>query len=234
MTNNTIFLKLKQRLNKLDSQDYDNLECWQVVEAFNKGMVEWCRRNLHGMNAMKEGDEASKRRIDDLQRLLVSSPITMVNKQEYFESPALPGNYFEWKRVDVFATNECCSEPRRMVVNLVEEGNIPNFLRDYSKKPSFEWAETFCTLSDNTFKVYTAGEFAVDNTVLVYYRQPVKVQFLNCIDPYTLQVSTVDVECEFKDDLVELFIDEAAKIIAGDIEAINQMQRASQNVENNN
>lgn len=234
MTNNTIFLKLKQRLNKLDSQDYDNLECWQVVEAFNKGMVEWCRRNLHGMNAMKEGDEASKRRIDDLQRLLVSLPITMVNKQEYFESPALPGNYFEWKRVDVFAKNECCIEPRRMVVNLVEEGNVPNFLRDYSKKPSFEWAETFCTLSNNNFKVYTAGQFEVDNTVLYYYRQPVKIQFLDCIDPYTLQVSTADVECEFKDDLVELFIDEAAKIIAGDIEALNQMQRASQNVENNN
>jgi hypothetical protein len=234
MTNDTIFLKLKQRLNKLDSQDYDNLECWQVVEAFNKGMVEWCRRNLHGMNLMKEGDESSKRRIDDLQILIVPIPVAMSRRQEYYESPILPDDYFEWKRVDVFATNACCSDPRRMVVTLAEEGNVPELLRDYNKKPSFDWAETFCTLSNNTFKVYTNGEFDVANTTLYYYRQPVKIQFLKCIDPYTLVVSTVDVECEFKDDLVELFIDEAAKIIAGDIEAINQMQRASQNVENNN
>ena len=70
MLNSTIQLKIKQRLNKLDSQDYDNLECWHIVEAFNKAQVEWCRRQLHGFNQFKEGDEQSNRRIDDLQILL--------------------------------------------------------------------------------------------------------------------------------------------------------------------
>ena len=42
MLNSTIVIKVKQRINKLDSQDYDNLECWQIVEAFNKAQVEWC------------------------------------------------------------------------------------------------------------------------------------------------------------------------------------------------
>ena len=60
MENSTLLLKLKQRLNKLDSQDYDNIECWQFVEAFNKAQIEWCRRNLHGGNMYKEGDELSK------------------------------------------------------------------------------------------------------------------------------------------------------------------------------
>ena len=59
MENNTLLLKLKQRLNKLDSQDFDNIECWQFLEAFNKAQVEWCRRNLHGGNMYKEGDELS-------------------------------------------------------------------------------------------------------------------------------------------------------------------------------
>ena len=40
MLNSTIIIKVKQRLNKLDSQDYDNLETWQIIEAFNKGQVE--------------------------------------------------------------------------------------------------------------------------------------------------------------------------------------------------
>ncbi len=34
MLNSTIVIKVKQRLNKLDSQDYDNIECWQVVDNF--------------------------------------------------------------------------------------------------------------------------------------------------------------------------------------------------------
>ena len=68
MLNSAITIKLKQRINKLDSQDYDNIECWQVVEAFNKAQLEWCRRQLHGNNMYKEGDEMSKRRIDDLKQ----------------------------------------------------------------------------------------------------------------------------------------------------------------------
>jgi hypothetical protein len=48
MNNQTLLIKLKQRLNKLDSKDFDNIQCWQFVEAFNKAQLEWCRRNLHG------------------------------------------------------------------------------------------------------------------------------------------------------------------------------------------
>ena len=47
-------------------------------------------------------------------------------------------------------------------------------------------------------------------------------------------ISTVDVLSEFKDDINELFVDEAAKILAGDIESFNQAQTATQQVEGNN
>ena len=234
MNNATIQLKIRQRLNKLASNDYDNIECWQVVEAFNKGQVEWCRRNLHGTNAKQEGDEQSKRRIDDLQRLLVQVPVTLTNKLLYFESPDIPGDYFEYKRISVYATNDCCDKPRRMVVYLAEEANVDELLRDVNKKPSFEWAETFVTFTNNKFRVYTNDEFTVSETILHYYRQPIRIQILNCVDPYTQTVSNVDVECEFKDDIVELFIDEAVSILAGDFESINQMLRADQSVETNN
>lgn len=234
MNNQTIYLKIKQRLNKLASNDYDNIECWQVVEAFNKGMVEWCRRNLHGVNQKQEGDEQSKRRIDDLQKLMVSTTITMNNKQLYYESPELPDNYFEWKRVSAKSKNNCCEDPRRMVIYLAEEANVDELLRDKNKQPSFEWAETFVTLIDNKFRIYTDNKFDVVDTVLTYYRQPVRIQILNCVDPYTQVASTQEVECEFKDDLVELFIDEAVKILAGDIESMNQYIRAQQSVEGNN
>ena len=50
MENSTLLIKIKQRLDKLDSQDYDNIECWQFIEAFNKAQIEWCRRNLPNKN----------------------------------------------------------------------------------------------------------------------------------------------------------------------------------------
>jgi hypothetical protein len=235
MQNGTILLKVKQRLNKLDSQDYDNIEPWQIVEAFNKGQVAWCRRQLHGMNTKQEGDEQSKRRIDDLQQILTAAPVTLVKKDGYFTTnTGLPDNYFEWKRISGNAINDCCKDPRRMVIYLAEEANVDELLRDKNKQPSFDWGETFCTLENGEIKVWTNNEFEFPKGELHYYRQPRRIEIAGVTDAYTLSTPTIDVESEFKDDIIELFIDEAAKIIAGDIEAFNQQQVATQQVEGNN
>ncbi len=232
MLNSAIEIKVKQRLNKLDSQDYDNLQCWQIVEVFNKAQVEWVRRQLHGINLVKEGDEQSTRRKDDLQVLL--SPLTLnpLKRESYFQCD-IPTDYLQWKRIDTFAKKDCCDK-RRMAVYLAEEGNLTQLLRDKSKQPSFEWGETFATLINNTIHIYTNDEFDVESASLVYYRQPRKVQFLNCSDPYTGVASTADIECELKDDIIELIIDEAVSLLAGDIESGNQFSRGTQGAERNN
>jgi hypothetical protein len=232
MQNSTIAIKMKQRLNKLDSNDYDNIECWQIVESFNKGQVEWSRRQLHGTNPEKEGDEASTRRKDDLQVLLNTDTLVIYDKQYYY-SGQLPTDYLEWKRVDVYAKQNCC-EKRRMVVYLAEEGNLNLLLRDKGKRPSFEWAETFATLIGNKVNIYTNEEFEIQTADIIYYRQPVKIQIQGCVDPYTGLASAVNIPCEFKDDIIELIIDEAVSILAGDIESGNQFSRGEQQAERNN
>jgi hypothetical protein len=232
MLNSTLVIKIKQRLNKLDSQDYDNIECWSIVESFNKAQVEWSRRQLHGINLVKEGDEQSTRRKDDLQVLLNTFDLMTVDKSYYYRAP-LPADYLQWKRVDVYAKKECC-EKRRMTVYLAEEGNLNQLLRDKSKQPSFDWAETFVTLIGNTVHIYTNNEFDIQEADLVYYRQPIKIQIQGCVDPYTGVQSLVNVPCEFKDDIVEVIIDEAVSILAGDIESGNQFSRGTETAERNN
>jgi hypothetical protein len=232
MLNSTIVIKTKERLNKLDSQDYDNIECWQIVEAFNKAQVEWPRRQLHGINIVKEGDEQSTRRKDDLQVLLETYDLTVQPKDVFVEAQ-LPEDYLQWKRVDILACNECCSD-RRMTVYLAEEANVNQLLRDEHKKPSFQWAETFATLKGNKVNIYTNNDFSIDEASLVYYRQPTRIQILNCVNPYTGATSTEEVESEFKDDIVELIIDEAVSILAGDMESGNQFGRGTETAERNN
>ena len=232
MLNSTIQIKVKERLNKLDSQDYDNINCWQISEAFNKAQVEWVRRQLHGINIVKEGDEGSTRRKDDLQVLLTTQALPLTSK-EYYYFGNLPENYMQWKRVDVYAKKGCCTK-RRMTVYLAEEEALNQLLRDNQKKPSFEWAETFATLIGNTTHIYTNEEFEIESANLIYYRQPRRIQISGCTNPYDNTVSTVDVECEFKDDIVEVIIDEAVSIIAGDIESGNQFSRGTETAERNN
>ena len=234
MTNDTIQIKVKQRINKLASNDYDNIMPWQIVEAFNKGQVAWCRRNLVGTNMSKTGDESSKRRIDDLQVLLTEKKLNMVKKDLYYASPTLPTNYFEWKSLSSKASSKCCPDKRGMMIYLAEEANIEELLRDYNKKPSFDWSETFCTIANNKVKIFTNNEFDIVDTTLTYYRQPRRIEISGVSNPYTGLISTVNVECEFKDDLIELFIDECVKILSGDLEDITANQIADNSVETNN
>lgn len=233
MENSTAFIKLKQRLNKLDSNDYDNIQCWQFVEAFNKAQIEWCRRNLHGGNMYKEGDELSKKRIDDLQPLLIEYPLTGTVTTDYFESNNFPvDSYLEFKRVTSKAKDDCC-DARSMTVYLAEEANVPLIMRDPLKNPSFDWGETFCTMLNNTIRIYKK-DFDIVDPILTYYRKPTLIQVEGCQNPYTGIESTETVNSEFKDDLVEVILDDTAAIIAGDIENIYQQQRETQAAERNN
>jgi hypothetical protein len=234
MNNQILRLKLKQRLNKLSSNDYDNLENWQIIEAFNKAQVEWVRRMLHGNNLYKEGDELSKRRIDDLQILLTELPLVGTSNDQYFQTTNFPpANYLEYKRVSTNAVTDCCPEPRSMTVYLGEVANVDLYLRDPLKRPDFEWGETFLTMLNNTIRIYLR-EFTLSNPVLTYYRQPRGIEFAGVLNPYTGVVSAVDIISEFKDDIVEVILDDAAALIAGDIENFNQMQREQQSAERNN
>ena len=232
MLNSTITIKIKQRLNKLDSNDYDNIECWQIVEAFNKAQVEWVRRQLHGGNQYKEGDEGSTRRKDDLQVLLKEYALKLTAKKNFYISN-VPQNYLQWKRVDIEANKDCCTN-RKMIVYFAEEGDLSMLLRDAAKKPSFEWGETFATLMNNKIKIYNNEDFEISKGFFTYYRQPIKIQILDCVDPYTSITSVADISCEFKDDIIELIIDETVSIIAGDIESNIQFARGNANAEKNN
>lgn len=233
MNNATIELKVMQRANKLASFDYDNIHKWQVVEAFNKGTVDWCRRQLHGTNLSKTGDEQSKRRIDDLQPLLREVKLSMKKEDKYYGSEEWPEDYFEYKRISFVGTTDCC-ERDDFVIYLAEEANVDVLLRDPLRNPNFKWGTTFVTLANNVAKIWTNDKFEIPTATLHYYKQPLRVEWQGVSNPYTGQVSTVDVESEFKDDVVEVLIEECVKILSGDTENMPSVQIADKSVESNN
>jgi hypothetical protein len=231
MNNNLLQIKIKQRLNKLASLDYDNLECWQIQEAVNKAQLEWTRRQLYGINTRKEGTEQSSGLVDDLQRLMNHETLPTIDKGIFYQAD-LPFNYLHYVRTDVFAKKECCPE-RRMMVYEVEEANITVILDNKDKQPNFEWAETVSTLMNNKLKVYTDNKFQITQCHLIYYRKPREVQFNGCVDIKTGNIFTADQECEFNDDVAEVIVDNAAMILAGDIESVTQYQRDQQSIQSN-
>lgn len=232
MTNIKVQIKIKQRANKLSSNDYDNYEPWMIEEAMNKAQLEWCRRQLHGGNQYKEGAEQSTRRVDDLEVLLKPYTLSGVSNKIYFESVDIPKDYFQFNKV-ILTGNKGPCKAERIIAFLTEEANVEVLLRDENYKPSFEWRETFCTLVNSKVRIYTNDEFNIENSTLLYYRLPKEIQFINSINISDGTIHTKDQECEFKDDITELIIDLAASILTGDVES-QQAQRLTGLAEQNN
>lgn len=234
MNNQLLQVKVTQRLNKLSSSDYQNIECWMTAEAFNKALDQWVTRQIEGSNPSKNTAEGSIRSIDKLNIILTEAPLTMVNSGDYWEAP-LPADYNDWSRVSAKATSkdECCP-PRRLKIYLGEEADLDNVMLDKNKRPSYDWAETFGTVIGGKVRIYTNDCFNLVTPFLTYYRKPRHIKIANCIDPDTNTPVTTDVLCEFPDNVIEILIDEAAAILAGDMDNYNKMQILNQNGERNN
>jgi hypothetical protein len=232
MNNNLLQIKFKQRLNKLASFDYDNIECWMIQEAFNKAQLEWTRRQIHGLNSKKETAEQSINIIDDLQILLGEADLAGTKRNKYFETANIPLNYLHFARVSANGKTECCPKVKLSVYQ-AEEANVDVLISDEFKGPSYDWGETFCTIIGDKIRIYTNNKFDVEDIKLVYYRKPREVQFNGCVNPSTGSAYTTDVICELKDDICEIIIDEAAAILAGDMESMIQYQREVQNAQRN-
>ncbi len=222
--------KIEQRLNKLGSFDFDNIECWQIIEAFNKVQIEFPRNQIAGANKFRTGDETTTQMVDDLQFLLKPATLKGVNRNDYFESELLPEDYLAFKRVFVYASTESC-ENQKIKCDLVEEANIDTYLDDPNINPSFGWRTTLATLFGNKIRIYTNSQFKVNSLELVYYRYPRKISLSGCLDISGNPGTNIDPE--FKDDIVEILVDSAAAVLAGDIQDINQVQILTQRTQKN-
>ncbi len=231
MTPQLFVIKVRLEINKLHSSDQDYIPDWQIVMAANKAQNQWLRRQIHGGNIYQEGDESSKMRVDDLQPLLTTATLKGRNHDLYFESAALPANYYWSKRVVPKVTSgECKNIP--LVSMHVEEANTSVYLNDWAFSPSFQWRHCFHTFAGNRVKVYTNNNFSVDKIDLVYYRKPAQFDIAGYIHESEIQSSNVPME--FKDDVVEVILNETVAILAGEIESPNPQAIAKQETEQDN
>ena len=226
MTYREFYIKILKRLNKSATQDYGNIDKDIVKEAGNKALNDWIRRQFHGGNQYKEGQEESIQRVDDLQILLNPEPhlLKFENKGVYSLSSKIPNDYRYYNSFYFnYNINDNCKNKGLVYSSLREESNRDILLSTAGTMPSKDFEQSFHTIVGNRIKLYHNKEFDPKIGYLIYYRNP------KLYDPYK-----ADEVFEFKDDIVELIADETAKIIAGDLDNVLQQQRLSGQVETNN
>jgi len=224
-----VILKIEQRLNKKATSDYDNVPVFEQIEAYNKATINVVLR-LHGLNNMyKHGVESTRKRVEDLKFLINKDPLKLrvTRKDGYYLTENMPADYLLYIRSYSIAKNEQC--PGKQITNyLGEESNINTLLGNDNTNPNFEWGETVITLVDHNIKVYTENKFDIVNVYLTYLRYPRKVDIQGYIKPDGSNSTNIDPD--LPDYIVEMCIDEAVRIISGDIENQFGNSMAQQNL----
>ena len=144
-----------------------------------------------------------------------------VKKDGYVKTSKLPSDYIYYNRVSLICSNGNCNNIQ-INSSLIEEGNVNDLLSDDFNKPSLDFEQAFHTIVGNTIKAYHNNEFDINEVKLIYYKTPKRLPFTKDKE-YTF---------DFKDDLMELFIDKGVQIMSGDIESPNQTQLSAQRVDN--
>lgn len=205
-------IEINERLSKLSSFDYDNITPQQKSLAINKAVIEFVRE------VVKEEDEVSRKSTDDIQVLLKNQKLSIINRDVYVETYKIPSDYLFFKRLTPICSKGNCSNVK-LKSTLREEANVDELLQDYNSQPSFDFEETFHTIIGNRFRVYHNKDFDINEASLVYYRKPETISHLNR-----------DRVWEWKDDVADVIIDKATKILAGDTSNSEVYQTATERI----
>lgn len=232
MTTREIIVKVKKRVNKDDTNDFDNLSLFSIIEAYNKAQLNVVNY-LSGLNNIyKSGIESTTKRIDNLSTLLNPTPLelTLTKADNYYISQSFPTNYMRYVSSYSTGKNSKCSS-KRILHFPYEEGNIELINRNSNQNASFEWGEAPITIADNKLKIHSNNQFEITKAYLTYLKYPVNVDIQGYIKQDGTPSTTIDPE--LPDDVVEMCIDEAVRILQGDIQNPLGIQVAMQNIQRN-
>lgn len=199
MNVNNCYLYVTELVNKLSSNSGLNIPKAVFVMIYNAVQNQWVEDRVK-MN------ELNKIRIDEIQQLVVDTPLNATKKTQYYES-TLPADYYHYVR-SYSLVNDCNLDNW-----LVKEADVNVLLSDEFWKPSLEWGETICTLGNNKIKVYY-DDFTVKKVNLIYYRYPIEI---NMADGYTntAGVLNTDVDPEFLGSSIIEILNLTAQTLAG-------------------
>lgn len=212
MTIEQAYLTFLQEVNRNSTEDNIDVDKSRFVLIFNKiqsKYVEW---------VLEKRNEDELR---DIQKLLIlDKPLLKGKVKENHKDFPLPKDYFNHSSLQVFGTKSNCKDIKIHSFE-IKNDNVDEYLADCFNEPSFEYRETFYTLSSNTVSIYFS-KFDITKVNLSYYRYPVQVDIVGYINLDEQQ--STNINPEFSDRIVNRIITAMSKDFSATSEEYNKYQ----------
>lgn len=178
----SLLYKIDQRLNKLSTNTHQQIQLEDKILALNEAQIKLIKQKLDGNPTPTGlGMDASKKRYEDLQRLIEhyeDHPLDLTEDDKELHKWVTPINnltppYMFYVDSYLLADKGRCKN-RKIWINqdLAKHGDIQFLLNNDNYKPSFEYQETFNFVSSDELSIFTDGTFTPTKLYLSYVRYP--------------------------------------------------------------
>jgi len=237
----SLLYKIDQKLNKLSSNDHQAIQLEDKILTLNEAQIKLIKQKVDGFSTpTRMGMDAFKKRYEDLQNLVVNydhQPLDLAEKdkninQYYASLSSLSPTYMFYVDSYLLATKGKCKD-RKIWINrdLLKHGDLQFALNNDHYKPSFEYQETFNSLSSEEIYVYTDGTFTPSKIYISYLRYP---NYIDKAGYVKLDGSdSVDQNCELEPYLEDELLDLTVLNLAEYTENTSAAQGAIQRIQTN-
>jgi hypothetical protein len=237
----SLLYKIDQKLNKLSTNEHQQIPLEDKILALNEAQIKLIKQKVDGQNTVSGlGLDAFKKRYEDLQSLVVTYnhqplDLTLLNaelNQWKANIHLLVPKYMFYIDSYVIADKGLCKD-RKIWINrdLAKHGDLQFCLTNTHYRPSFEYQETFNSISSDEISIFTDGTFTPKQIYVSYMRYPVYINktgyvMLDGQDSY-------DADCELETYLEDELLDLTVQNLAMYTENASAVQSAQFRIQTN-
>jgi len=237
----SLLYKIDQKLNKLSSNEHQQIALEDKILALNESQIKLIKQKVDGFSVPSGlGLDAFRKRYEDLEIFIetyIKHPLELELKDPnlYQYNASLKELTPEWMfYIDsyILATKGRCKN-RMIRVNrdLEKHGDILMLLNNDHYKPSFEYQETFNTISSDEISIYTDGTFTPNKIYVSYLRYPAYIDKEGYVklDGTPSKDQDSELELYLEDELVDLTVQNLAMYTENTAAAQNAQFRIQTN-----
>ena len=225
----------KQKLNKIDSQQYRNLRVPEIDWKINEAYEVFVKSIAEPRVTNHLGFEINQRTIDDIRTIVVNDEVLIpiqIDDTSYFIT--LPQNYMFYISANIIMSKGNCKDKIGRAILRQHDDRFETSPFDNS---SYEWGEVNIRFYDKGIRVFTDGTFSIKELRLNYIRKHAYIHNAQDFLPtgsYTLpsgQVLTGIQNCELPEHTHREIVDIAVLITSGDLSMADyQLKQAKINL----
>lgn len=237
----SLLYKIDQKLNKLSSNNHQQIQKEDKILALNEAQIKLIKQKVTGSPTPSGiGLDGFRKRYEDLQNLIEEynkNPLDLkeadknINRWETSLLTLVPEYLFYVDSYILADKGRCKNRIIKVNSDLTKHADILLLLENSHFKPSFEYQETFNTISTDNISIYTDGTFIPTKIYISYIRYP---KYIDSEGYINLEgEASINQDCELEAYLEDELVDLTVQLLAQYTENVSAAQAAQVRLQSN-